>query len=253
MVRFYFSLLLLFACFRLSAQVCVPDTLLPSAGIYPDSAAGIPEAYEGQYYSLIVTARAPYDTIIEILGSPKTVLIDSIVFKKMLNAPSWFTYACEPPSCGFEPDSIRCALFSGVPPIGSAGTYVMDLVTVSYGKLQGIPQQLPPQIDTSFAFYSLVVNLGTALDDNLSQRPRLDAFPLPASSSVNVIVNSNSGERYRLWITDMAGRTWYDKWHIQGAKYQPLAIETSNWPPGIYYAIVKEKDVIYSTPVHIIR
>lgn len=228
-------ILLSFSASQLTGQVCVPDTLLTKPGIYPDSAAGIPPATEGQLYNLIITARAPKDTVVLILGNPQNVVVDSIVLTKINNAPAWMTYACEPISCGFWADSIRCALFSGTPPAGSAGTYTMDLITTSYGKLQGIPQQLPPQTDTSFGFYTLVVNPGTGFKSLINEENKLVASPNPAINEVSINFLSQTTLFGSLMISGISGRIYWAEERILQQGVNQIIISTEHWPAGMYF------------------
>ena len=66
---------------------CTPDSQYTIAGIYPDSATGLPNAMVGQAYNEVITIISPVDTP---LKSAIKCLISAVIFKsdKLLSSPS---------------------------------------------------------------------------------------------------------------------------------------------------------------------
>lgn len=193
---------LLIAGVQLSGQVCVPDTITyTSPGIYPDSATGIPEATENMPYEIVITMIVPPDTVVDIGGGPQFVTIDSIVLQEIVDKPAWMLYECEPPYCGFPGGEASCARFHGTPPVGSAGSYPIDVIIMQHGKLSSFPVAIP---DTLYDFYTVVVLPATGLEtlDPL----RLVNMPNPYAIGDVLEIQSDRNALTSISLYDMAGR-----------------------------------------------
>jgi hypothetical protein len=112
---------------------CTPDPQFTSPGIYPDSATNFMPAYETVAYSQIVTNVVPADTCVVIFVPPCTNLsLDSVVLESLTGLPSGMTYQCDNPQCQYPGGQTGCAIISGTPPLGSAGTYPLTIELNAY-------------------------------------------------------------------------------------------------------------------------
>lgn len=225
----------------LQAQPCTPDTTIQAnGGIFPDSATGIPPAFVNEPYQQTVTIVAPTDTMVSVIpGTPaQTVLVDSIVLDSVFTLPSWLTYACDPPTCAFAGGTYGCITFSGTPPVGEGNkSYQVNFITRSHGRLLLLPNTpLPAQYDTTFAYYTLVVNeepLSVAASSNHEWR----IYPNPATHSFQVTgLDATQPALLRAW--DVTGRM------VHQEKVMPNSIvETSDWHSGMYWVHLKQGDI----------
>ncbi len=226
-MRYLLLLLFFVAAVSATAQVCSPDPAYTQAGIYPDSATGIPPAQEGSPYELIATVVSPTDTLAIVLpGTPaQVVLIDSIVLDTLLGLPAWASYTCEPNGCAFPGGVPGCIFISGTPGPGEAGkSYTIGFVTRSYGRLQLLPAiQLPAQIDTTGNYYNLIVEPGTGVDQVSASS---QVYPNPASD----ILNLSADGYFSFVITDVAGRQV-----LAGEGNRWLALPIQQWATGVYF------------------
>jgi len=143
MKNFFLTLTLAFAFFGAQAQ-CTPDTQFTIAGIYPDSATGLPNAMVGQAYNEVITIISPVDTSTVILGQTIPVTIQTIELESVTGLPPSFSYDCATTDCIFVGGSTSCAVLSSPSPtiteIGSHQIIMNTTTTVDAG-LFGIQTQ----------------------------------------------------------------------------------------------------------------
>ena len=151
------TLTLAIATIFASAQ-CTPDPQYTLAGIYPDSATGLPNALVGQSYNEVITIISPLDTSVIILGQAIPVTIQTIELTSVVGLPASFSYDCVTANCTFAGGSTSCAvLYSTIDPsaadIGLYQIFMYTTTTVDAG-LFGIQTQL----DTIDHYYIEVSN-----------------------------------------------------------------------------------------------
>jgi hypothetical protein len=149
--------LLLFAlaifAFSFANAQCTPDPQYTSPGIYPDSATNLMEAYETIAYTQIITNVVPADTCVEIIpGFPCTNLtLDSVVVESFTGLPAGLNFECDNPEWQFPGGQTGCAIISGTPPLGSAGTYPLTIQLSAYVGGLGIPNPF------TLEYYEIIV------------------------------------------------------------------------------------------------
>ena len=112
---------------------CTPDAQFTSPGIYPDSATNMLPAYETIAYSQTITNVVPADTCVVIIFPPCTNLsLDSVVLESLTGLPPGLTYQCDNAECQYPGGQTGCAIISGTPPLGSAGTYPLTIQLNAY-------------------------------------------------------------------------------------------------------------------------
>jgi hypothetical protein len=120
---------------------CTPDAQFTSPGIYPDSATNMMTAYETVLYSQTITNVVPADTCVVIItGFPCTNLsLDSVVVESLTGLPAGLNFQCDNAECQYPGGQSGCAIISGTPPTGSAGTYPLTIQLSAYVGGLGIP------------------------------------------------------------------------------------------------------------------
>ncbi|MBC8172839.1 MAG: T9SS type A sorting domain-containing protein [Chitinophagales bacterium] len=109
----------LFSMAILQAQVCTPDPIYTSPGIYPDSATGLPVTYDNlPSYNTVITVVVPEDTTVGFL----TLHYEWIHLDSIVGLPVGFTYAC-PSACYFPGNTASCIRLTGNPSVTGDGTY----------------------------------------------------------------------------------------------------------------------------------
>lgn len=112
---------------------CTPDPQFTDPGMYPDSATNFMPAYETVAYNQTVTAVVPADTCVDIFPPNCTTLsLDSIVVESVAGLPPGLTFICDNPDCQFPGGQTGCAIITGTPPAGSAGTYPLTIDLNAY-------------------------------------------------------------------------------------------------------------------------
>lgn len=143
MKNFFLTLTLAFAFVGAQAQ-CTPDPQFTIAGIYPDSATGLPNAMVGQAYNEVITIISPVDTSTVILGQTISVTIQTIELTSVTGLPPSFSYDCATTNCIFAGGSTSCAVLTSAGPtsaeIGSHQVIMNTTTTVDAG-LFGIQTQ----------------------------------------------------------------------------------------------------------------
>ncbi|HYG52507.1 MAG TPA: T9SS type A sorting domain-containing protein, partial [Flavobacteriales bacterium] len=124
-----------FLCIGVKAQ-CTPDGSETAAGMHPTQAEGLATGFEGSPYSQTLTVIIPSDTTVIIFGVPTTVPIDDATVTSVGGLPSGFGYACNVSGCVFPGGQTNCAIITGNPTTGQAGSYPLNIyVTYHAGSL----------------------------------------------------------------------------------------------------------------------
>lgn len=152
MKKLLLSITAVFAISFANAQ-CTPDAQFTAPGIYPDSATNMMPAYETVAYSQTITNVVPADTCVVIIFPPCTSLtLDSVVVESLTGLPAGLTFQCDNAECQYPGGQTGCAIISGTPPSGSAGTYPLTIQLSAYVGGFGIAN--PFTLD----YYFIVVN-----------------------------------------------------------------------------------------------
>lgn len=192
MKNFFLALTLAFAFVGAQAQ-CTPDSQFTIAGIYPDSATGLPNAMVGQAYNEVITIISPVDTSTVILGQTISVTIQTIELISVTGLPPSFSYDCATTNCIFAGGSTSCAVLTSAGPtsaeIGSHQVIMNTTTTVDAG-LFGIQTQQ----DVVDYYYINVANATTVLNQfNDFTFELKDIFPNPVNSNSKIqFISGNS-------------------------------------------------------------
>ena len=185
MKNFFLTLTLAFAFVGAQAQ-CTPDPQFTIAGIYPDSATGLPNAMVGQAYNEVITIISPVDTSTVILGQTISVTIQTIELTSVTGLPPSFSYDCATTNCIFAGGSTSCAVLTSAGPtsaeIGSHQVIMNTTTTVDAG-LFGIQTQN----DVVDYYYINVSNATSVINQfNDFTFELKDIFPNPLNSNAKI-------------------------------------------------------------------
>jgi len=194
MKNFFLTLILAFAFVGAQAQ-CTPDPQFTIAGIYPDSATGLPNAMVGQAYNEVITIISPVDTSTVILGQTISVTIQTIELTSVTGLPPSFSYDCATTNCIFSGGSTSCAVLTSAGPtsaeIGSHQVIMNTTTTVDAG-LFGIQTQN----DVVDYYYINVTNATSVINRfNEFTFELKDIFPNPVNSNAKIqFISGNSAD-----------------------------------------------------------
>ena len=195
MKKILLSLMLAFAFTSIQAQ-CVPDPIYIIAGIYPDSAAGLPNAIVGQAYNEVITVITPTDTVVEVFGQNIPVAIQTVELINITGLPPSFSYDCATTNCIFLGGSTSCAILSSPSPnaseIGLNQIFMYTTTRVDAGFIFGIQTQ----IDTIDYYYINVTNATSVVNQfNDFTFELKDVFPNPVNNNAKIqFISGNSAD-----------------------------------------------------------
>jgi len=221
---FTFALLLSEAAYG-QLQACVPalinaDTsiIIPEPYNFDDMTGGLDSTCAGLFYEQILTTLVPQS--INFGGSDLS--IDSIAIEKVgaiENLPIGYDYACNPPSCVFYPDSIACFVISGTTDEAvEVKTYDLTLKITVYNPLVPAGLNITYPDDLGNANESYFIDVAAASNCMLSSNNEIlnnnlawTIAPNPATNFVQLKINAVKNIDLQLSITDILGRTQYQK------------------------------------------
>ncbi|MFZ5552755.1 MAG: T9SS type A sorting domain-containing protein [Bacteroidota bacterium] len=237
-------LLTLFALagFSVAYSQCTPDMSQTQPGIHPDSATNFAVAYELTPYSQTITAVTPADTCVDILGPPfpcTTLSIDSIVVDSVTGLPSWATFTCAPPNCQFLGGTTDCAIITGTPPSGSAGTYPLMFYLNAYVGGSGVSN--PFELD----YYKIVVMAGTSVNENSGIEFAVKNIPNPFDHTTQIELMASENTQCNFEVMNVLGKQVYTKPITVTKGKNTFTFDGSMLAPGSYlYRISDGKKTI---------
>ena len=180
------SLTLAFAFIGAQAQ-CTPDPQFTIAGIYPDSATGLPNAMVGQTYNEVITIVAPLDTTAEVpvIGTIP-VTVQTIELTNVIGLPLSFSYNCANSNCIFIGGNTSCAVLSSPSPTASeVGLHQIFMYTTTTADAGLFGIQI--QEDTIDYYYINVTNATSFVNQfNDFTFELKDIFPNPVNSNAKI-------------------------------------------------------------------
>jgi len=228
-----------------SAQ-CTPDSQFSAPGIYPDSAAGLANAYVGQNYSQNITIITPLDTSVASLGGI-TVTIDSINLTSVLGLPPNFAYTCDPPSCSFPGGTIKCAeLYSTINPTTSdIGLYNITFETKTY-VIAPIVGAITQDDVIDYYYIEILDNTTSVINPFSSLTFELKGvFPNPVVNNAKIQFISGTSEAVIFKVYNLLGEE-VDLQIIHSQRgVNTINLNTTSYSEGMYlYSINNGKEVL---------
>jgi len=233
MKKILLSLMLAFAFTSTQAQ-CVPDPLYIIAGIYPDSAAGLPNAIVGQAYNEVITVITPTDTVVEFFGQNIPVAIQTVELINITGLPPSFSYDCANSVCTFLGGSSSCAVLSSLNPtlaeIGSHQIIINTTTTVDAG-LFGIQTQ-----DDVLDYYYINVNSATSSVNqfnNFSFELK-DIFPNPINNNAKIQFISGNSSDVVFTVFNYLGDKIEERKIVANRGVNNIEISSNDYANGMY-------------------
>lgn len=193
-------LLTAFTAFSLtySFAQCTPDGSETIPGMHPTQLEGLATGYEGTPYSQTLTVIIPTDTIVDVFGVPTTVPITSATVTSVTGLPAGFSYACNVAGCVFPGGTTNCAVITGNPGVGSAGSYPLN-VFVTY--LAGF-------ITADDTVTGYVININTLGVWEVSKNNKLTvtASPNPFTYNTTIDFISPKAGDIKISVYDLLGK-----------------------------------------------
>ncbi|OPZ97745.1 MAG: hypothetical protein BWY70_01405 [Bacteroidetes bacterium ADurb.Bin408] len=189
-------LMMLFGSYILIAQPCIPGAYT-NAGIYPDSAAGLPVATVNVPYNTVITVVVPTDTI--MFGSPLT--IDSIGVVSVTGFPAGFTYSSNPANGYIHGGSSGCVLITGTASQAQVGSYPINISLESW--VNAIPSGF---VDVKNGYYTLVIqDVVGSHEINISEPENIN-YPNPFRTETSISFIAQANEEAILTIFNNIGQ-----------------------------------------------
>lgn len=183
---------------------CTPDQNIGNALMHPETLA---DAMAGYYYSQVLTFRVPSDTDIVYNGNKINAIIDSMKMIAILGIPSGFSYACAPASCTWNGGTLGCALIQGTADKNDTSLikeFPIKMYIYTWARIAGsIPYT---RLDSSERYIFKVRAYNNTAEVN--PYTPLTVYPNPSEGKFTIELHGTSG---RVWVTDMAGKTVFDK------------------------------------------
>jgi hypothetical protein len=230
-----------------SAQ-CIPDTQLTDAGIYPDSATGLANAYVGQLYNQNITIITPIDTFVaNPLGGPDIlVTIDNIDLTNVTGLPNSFSYTCDPPNCSFPGGTIECAeLYSAGPTFAEIGSHQIIFETTTY--VSNVPFINTTTQDDVIDYYYLNISAATSTlnkFDNTTFELK-GVLPNPAVNNANIQFISGTPEAVNFKVYNLLGKEIESQFINSQRGVNTINVNTTSYSEGMYlYSINNGKVVL---------
>jgi len=221
-----FALAITGLTFDASAQ-CTPDPQYTAAGVYPDSATGLPTAVAGVAYSEVMTIVVPVDTVLPPVPIP--VAVDSIVITDVMGLPNGFTYTCAVPNCAFPGGQSNCLVLEGNPVLADTGSYPLTVVLAGYAAGTGIP--IPGTVD----FYTLNIDATVGYGNvELEQFSLRQNYPNPVTENSSIRFNAPVNGNYQFEVIDMLGKTIESRSVIAQAGSNVIRVNANDYGKGVY-------------------
>ena len=233
MKNFFLTLTLAFAFVGAQAQ-CTPDPQFTIAGIYPDSATGLPNAMVGQAYNEVITIISLLDTSTVILGQTISVTIQTIELTSVTGLPPSFSYDCATTNCIFAGGSTSCAVLTSAGPtsaeIGSHQVIMNTTTTVDAG-LFGIQTQ-----NDVVDYYYINVSNATSVINRFNDFTfeLKDVYPNPVNSNAKIQFISGSSANVVFSVFNYLGEKIEERNIAATRGVNDIEISAKDYANGMY-------------------
>ena len=235
MNKFLSTIIFTFAFFVVNAQ-CTPDSQYTLAGVYPDSATGLPDALVGQAYNEVITIITPIDTNVVFSGLPISVDIIDIALDSVNGLPANFAYDCAAPNCVFAGGSTSCAVLSSTinPTTADIGLYQIFMYTTTTvdAGLFGIQTQ-NDIID--YYYIEIIDNIPSSINqfDDLTFEMR-DVFPNQVNDQSKIQFIIGESKDIVFSVFNYFGEKIDERTIAANRGVNDVLINVNDYPDGMY-------------------
>ena len=235
MKKILLSLMLAFA-FTASQAQCVPDPLYVISGIYPDSAAGLPNAIVGQAYNEVITVITPTDTVVEVFGQNIPVAIQTVELINITGLPPSFSYDCANSVCTFLGGSSSCAILSSSSPtiaeIGSHQIIINTTTTVTVPSLGNITQIQDDIIDYYYINVSNATSVINQFNDFTFELKNI--YPNPINNNAKIQFISGKSADVVFTVFNYLGDKIEERKIVANRGVNDIEISANDYANGMY-------------------
>ena len=213
---------------------CTPDPQYTIAGIYPDSATGLPNAMVGQAYNEVITIISPLDTTITFIGIPVAVTIQTIELTSVTGLPNSFSYDCATSNCTFAGGSTSCAVLTSPSPtaaeIGSHQIIMNTTTTVDAGTW-GIQTQ-----DDVIDYYYIEVTNATSVVNQFNDFTfeLKGIYPNPVQNTAKIQFISGNSADVTFTVFNYLGEKVEERNITASRGVNDIKINAQNYTNGVY-------------------
>jgi len=251
MKRILLILTLAFYFIGANAQ-CTPDPQYTLAGIYPDSATGLPNALVGQAYNEVITIITPVDTNVVFSGLPISVTIIDIALDSVNGLPANFAYDCAAPNCVFSGGSTSCAVLSSTvnPTAADIALYQIFMYTTTTvdAGLFGIQTQN----DIIDYYYIEIIDNTTSIMnqfDNFTFELK-GVYPNPINDQSKIQFITGEPKDVVFSVFNYLGEKMDEQMITANRGVNDIFINANNYPNGMYlYSINNGEKIIAKSMV----
>jgi len=240
-------LTLILASSFIGAQAqCTPDPQFTLAGIYPDSATGLPNATVGLPFNEVITIVTPLDTSAILFGQTIPLTIQTIELTNVIGLPLSFSYNCANSNCIFIGGNTSCAVLSSPSPTASeVGLHQIFMYTTTTADAGLFGIQI--QEDTIDYYYINVTNATATINQfNDFSFELKDIFPNPVNSNAKIQFISGNSADVVFTVFNHLGKK-IDEKNISATRgVNDIEISAKDYSNGIYlYSINNGIQVVY--------
>ena len=257
MKKVLFTLLAFLPIAFLAAQQCEPDPFYAdSTGVYPlpksdtNPDGGITEcAVIGEPYSFVFTVAVGDSITVDLLGSPVTLPLDSVVVNEVAGLPDGINYVCEPSNCSFPKNSLGCALLTGTP-LSSVTPQDYPLVITGTAYFPVFPStfviEFPGQFFPGEYILRVLANNTEVCGlvptkEVLADKVSMTINPNPVSGLSQIEINSDVFGDFDLQIVDLLGKeAHHENVNLTTGKNR-VAFDGSGLSNGLYILVLENE------------
>lgn len=217
---------------------CTPDPLvidtIGDGAMAPDTLLGT----EGVPMNVTLSIICPTTADVGAGSIP----IHHITIKSITNKPAWLSYACNPGNCEYAAGALQCALVTGTPPAGSAGTVSMNVLVDVYMNLGGTPIQVATDYNSGDALILIVTVPSSVAEQDGSDFNIIASRPNPFKNDTRIGCYTASPQKVDLKVVDILGSIVCTEtiFTTQGDNY--FVFNGDDLRPGVYFYSITDEN-----------
>lgn len=215
---------------------CTPDPVVTDPEGNGEMVPDTLEGWEGTPMDLTLSIICPATADVGAGSIP----LHHITIKSITNKPAWMSYACNPGTCEYAAGVLQCALVTGTPPAGSAGTTTMDVLVDVYANMGGTPIQVATDYNGGMPLVLIIHPAANVEEIGNTGFGLIPAQPNPFNNLMRIGCYSSDRRTCTLNIVDMVGNIIYTEKLITEAGNNYFTFSGANLTNGIYFYTIKD-------------
>jgi len=230
-----------------SQSGCSPDPQFTAAGIYPDTATGLSDAFVAQAYSENITIIVPLDTAVDVpVFGAITADFLSIELTNVTGLPPNFTYACDPPNCTFPGATTKCAeVYSTTnPTISDIGFYPITFECIAHLTAPLIGNVDCTYVESGYSI-EIVDNTTSVINQFNNQTFQLRSpIPNPVVKQAQIQFVLGQSDDIVFSIYNLLGKQVYLRKIKANRGLNTVDVNTSSYPEGLYLYSINNANAV---------